>query len=196
MVLGTEAHLDYFSLVMPSLQNYVGDPVNCSLRGHWTKLFNPSNNAIEVTLIPPIHSPLLVKILSGISIATVVLAGLWYCRKASVDLSHALAWVVMLLASPIAWDHYLILLVFPLILIWRNLGPGSRWGILLLILIICVQARNPYSHPSEGVIRTFHWPFTVTILSYQTYALLATGLWMVFLIRHEDRPPKNLPDEA
>ena len=43
------------------------------------------------------------------------------------DLTFALAVAVMLLASPICWEHYLLLLLVPLAVVWSEL-PASRFA--------------------------------------------------------------------
>ena len=83
----------------------------------------------------------------------------------------------MLLVSPITWDHYLLLLLVPISVMWpcppRTVGSRVAFGAILIAfwfppwllhVLFLVEGRS---------LRTAQPLHTFTILSYQFYALVA-----------------------
>jgi hypothetical protein len=95
----------------------------------------------------------------------------------------------MLLVSPITWDHYFLLLLLPLAVLWPQLPPkrGWRcaWGAILVLL--CLNPKLVWDRtiagPGEllgGVAQPIH---AATVLSYQCYTLLALFALGVLMFR-------------
>jgi len=93
------------------------------------------------------------------------------------DLAFSLSLTAMLLVSPITWDHYLLLLSVPIAAAWiclpRSLGSKALFATILIAF---------WSFPLlieqlvlvEGQTLKVAYPLhTLTILSYQFYALVA-----------------------
>jgi hypothetical protein len=100
----------------------------------------------------------------------------------ALDLEYALFVALMPLLSPIAWDHYLTILLLPLaVLGQRILEPASSQGDLLGFLGLVVVLSIPQV--------TFHWLFAsgdtiissspnLLLVSLPTLALAALCVWM------------------
>ena len=83
----------------------------------------------------------------------------------------------MLLVSPITWDHYLLLLLVPIAVTWVRLPRSDTARIIFTAILIAfwswpLQIDNLIipGGVATGLARPVH---TLTILSYQCYALLA-----------------------
>ena len=92
----------------------------------------------------------------------------------------------MLLVSPITWDHYFLLLLLPLALLWKNLpssAPG-RWTFLVILALMWCSRWRIQRLPDLLLGRDFAMPsgpvYTLTVVSAHFYAL--AGLFgLVFL---------------
>ena len=93
------------------------------------------------------------------------------------------------LVSPIAWDHYFLLLLLPLAFLWRYL-PATGLRVLVTCFAIILLTVNPKwvwdaTIPGDGelavgrgVVASVATPLhAVTALSYQFYTLLALFLF-------------------
>jgi len=103
------------------------------------------------------------------------------------DLTFALAVTAMLLVSPICWEHYLLLLLVPLAVVWVQL-PASRFARGLFLLIV---AAIWLGYPLVWTVfdlngRTAKPVHSLGVLSYQFYALL--GLFALILMELPAKP--------
>ncbi len=188
-VLGIESYRDYIVDVIPTLGSWRSWWPNVSLLGFWSKLFDPNSNV--GTTIPLVRSPLLARAGTWISCALAVVAVVVVVRRARSrsERDHAFATCItaMLLVSPIVWDHYFLLLLLPIALLWTSLpisGP-ARWDFRLILFILWMPSslwwkiflgadRTTWTHSTA-----LPWQ-TLTALSFQTYALL--GLFVLGLV--------------
>jgi hypothetical protein len=186
-VLGLKAYQDYVFQVMPTLQMFRSSWPGLSLNNFWCKLFDPVPTAGPA--IPLWYSPTLARALTLTSDLLVIgmLAWMIYHAKtrAQRDRSFALTMVAMLLVSPIAWDHYLVLLILPAVLFWNTLDAGSRpffVGIAILLLLHRYFYWTPLvCDPREDWTRlTAQTWQSLTGLSVHFYALVA---WFVLGVR-------------
>jgi Glycosyltransferase family 87 len=188
-ILGIHAYRAYVNDVLPNVAKYRGLWFNLSLPGYWTKLFDPPR---EFSFIQPItRSPVLASI-SIYSTCVLILGTLaWFIVRArtrtELDLSFGLTMTAMLLVSPITWDHYLLLLLVPLAMAWTQL-PESQGFRLLFVGIVVACWTWPYvvfdnTIPRGLVLGTAHPLHTVTIGSYQCYALIALFLLQIIELR-------------
>jgi len=178
-VFGWEAFRDYWCDALPRVAKFRGHSSNASLVGFWIKLFDPP--AAGDRVVPLLRSRELA--LSGIAVSyAVVIAVLgWTVRCARTrterDIAFSLSLTAMLLVSPITWDHYLLLLLVPISVMWlcppRTVGSRVAFGAILIAfwfppwllhVLFLVEGR------SLGTAQPLH---TFTILSYQFYALVA-----------------------
>ena len=90
----------------------------------------------------------------------------------------------MLLVSPIAWEHYFLLLLVPLAVCWRDIRPAqlAGWCFGLVVVGIWLDPQVVWKH-TGGELRVAQPIENLTIISYQFYALLVLfalsvrGLW-------------------
>src|SRR5207248_10752704 len=109
------------------------------------------------------------------------------------DRTFALTLTAMLLLSPITWDHYAVVLLLPVALLWLQLPTGGLalglFGVCLLALWLTPMV---YWYPLIGA-RIETWMFmvaepwqTLTALSIPTYALVGLfALGLSLALPHE-----------
>jgi hypothetical protein len=196
-VLGLETYQSYVTDVIPKVAEWRSGWNNSSLPGLWNKLFDPGTMGGYVQ--PVLRAPLLAKLgtlLSCAAVIAVLAPTVWRARsRTDEDLAFGLMIVAMLLVSPVAWEHYFVLLPLPLVLLWRHLPPRgvSRWlfrGLLVilwlspavfyyLLMRVGWHQRGQYVAPPAQ---------TLTALSLQLYALLALfflGLFVAGKLRRQ-----------
>jgi hypothetical protein len=194
-VLGWNVWSFYLTNILPTTKEFSTVWANASLTGWWLKLFDPALPWSGARLTPLVTSRAIAS--SGAAVTAIALtAFLWFILQKRFsdsrrDEGFAAAIIIMLLLCPVVWDHYFLLLALPVAVLWKRLHPGfSR---LVLGGVLLVLALPPYrllesgmtlvgaSHDevTGGWLSPPYW--TVTILSCQTYALLAL---LVLLLRH------------
>lgn len=144
-VLGIAAYEDYVRDAMPQVSLFRDWWANCSLTGFWCKLFETPSHHV----IPLWSSPWLARTGIAVSCLLVVIAVVRNVRSArstdELDLAFGATTVAMLLVSPITWDHYFLLLIPLLAILWNRLDrpPVAGWivsGICLVTLVAIVKA--------------------------------------------------------
>jgi hypothetical protein len=177
-LFGLEAWQTYFIDILPRVAKFRGLWANASLVGLWTKLFDPPPEYPRVVPLWPCKSAAWLGILASCSTILVILARTIRSADspAERDLSFGLAVTAMLLVSPITWDHYLLLLLIPLAVAWTRLPQtdGARIAFVLIMVAFWswpLQIDNLVipGGVSAGLAKPVH---TLTVLSYQCYALL------------------------
>ncbi len=127
---GTDAFVVYVREVIPSLDVFRGVWSNVSVAGYWRRIGFAMG-------VPAIGS--LVGMMCQLAVVAVVARVSWRANTADErDRAYALAVVGMVLASPVAWGHYFVLLVLPLLLLWVRTPTG--WGKLAVCGLIIVLA--------------------------------------------------------
>jgi hypothetical protein len=155
--------------------------INASLPGLWSKLFNPAAGQHVEALWP---CPSLAQTLTLVSCFLIIAALGWITLKARTDVEHdhsfALAVTAMLLVSPITWDHYLVLLLLPIAVIWSRLPPSflSRAWFLAVLIALVAEPTLLYDAIPGGYDAGLANPLQiVALLSVQCYGLL--GLYLL-----------------
>lgn len=199
---GPDAYRAYLEQVMPHLGRCQGFGYNASLLGLWSKLFDPGSEPIQ----PLWYNPALARVGGYLSCATVVAVLAWVVRRArsraEADQAFGLAVTAMLLVTPIVWDHYFVILLVPLALLWVHLPActGMRAAFLLIVL-------NLWIHPmiwwqtlvsprfETSVVSPVH---VLTLLSIPCYALLGLfALGVVVATRaRADGKVERKPDQT
>jgi Glycosyltransferase family 87 len=178
-LFGPEAYRYYFLNVLPRVAKFRGLWANASLVGFWVKLFDPPSEYPRV--VPIWHSPAAARLGILVSCSAILAVFAWIVRRSKSlveqDLAFGLAVTAMLLVSPITWDHYLLLLLVPLAVTWVQLPQSDAARVLFTAMLVAfwswpLQIDNLIipGGVSTGLARPVH---TLTILSYQCYALLA-----------------------
>ncbi len=186
-VLGTDTYRTYVTEILPTAGTWKSAWNNASVAGFWHKLFDPGSHGGSTE--PLILSPPLA--LAG----TLLCWGLVMALLAPVvwraadrrqrDIAFGLTTIAMLLISPVTWEHYFLLLMVPLAVVWLELPATrlARWSLLLVFLamsqpIILICNWVIPGGFDTGVATPLH---TVSLLSFQFYALVglyAMGLYM------------------
>lgn len=182
-VLGPQTYRTYIQEVLPSVASGRSAWSNASLAGFWSKLFDPASEPdLPWPRTQPLWpSPALARAGTLLSCAGVVVALVWVCRRAQTraerDHAFGVAVIAMLLVSPITWSHYFLLLFLPLPMVWLALPRSGGARILFLGILLALWQYPalvfalliPGGYPS-GVATPV---YSVTVLSFQCYALLA-----------------------
>ena len=98
-------------------------------------------------------------------------------KQLQSDRAFGVTTTAMLLVSPVTWDHYFLMLVLPLALVWMWLPPQSSCRPLFLFTVAGLwlsaltvgQAFVPDGDPPRDMF-PMH---VVTLLSFQCYALVS-----------------------
>jgi hypothetical protein len=95
----------------------------------------------------------------------------------------------MLLASPITWDHYFLLLIPGVWLAWRATSGRAGFRTLIVVLAVALLWLNPYSlwqtflperYASNGQVQAVRPAGVLTLVSFQFYALL--GFYLLICV--------------
>ena len=175
IVFGLPDAMDYLFRVLPVVREFEGYPGNISWNGFMGKLFFP----IHPELLPPlILAPTLGKTFA--LVLQIAFTSLWVVlfflpMPEKRERLFLLGIVIMLLVSPITWDHYLVLALPALAFSWRDLRQHPMLNIFFLITLVffsvCLgdlQLLLKQTKPLDA----FYGPiYSVTLLSIPTYAL-------------------------
>lgn len=199
-VLGPESYVTYGRTVLPDVsstfQTYWG---NVSLQGYWPKLFDRGTSFFHTSVGAVYRSPTLARV--GMVLSCLAVLGLWARAvvrarsRCEQDNAFGLSLVAMLLVSPITWDHYFLLLIFPWLRIWELLPP--RWPARLAFLTIVVGLNLDWAILYQLVLppwKNAAWHVDAPVaalflLPYQSYLLV--GLFAMNLMAFRwcrDRP--------
>ncbi len=189
-VLGFDTYLAYACDVLPTIAKYRGACHNLSLCGIWYKLLVPLPHWMPVTFAPATPQPLAAACgyLLVAGLVTFVTSKIVLRAPQDVDLWFSASTVAMLLVSPVTWDHYLLLLLLPVPVLWQRLPrSGLAWPpFLFFVGLLCIE---PFLVMEHGLIlvgaasapqpgRWLATPLeTLTALSVPCYALV--GLFML-----------------
>jgi hypothetical protein len=178
--LGPDVYAAYFREVLPGVGDFRSGWGNVSLTGVWFKLFDPITDRMRVE--PLLRSPLLARAGALICCGAVAAGLAWLTLRVrsreAENRAFGLGVIVMLLVSPLTWEHYLPLLLIPLALAWVDLPPEgvTRRHLAFVVLVVVLwadsnQVCEPFLPGSylKSVAAPVH---TVTVLSLKCYALL------------------------
>lgn len=132
-----------------------------------------------------------------VSILGVGMIGLFFLRGTSapknqsdLDLEYAVVILLMPLLSPIAWDHYLSILIMPLMILGsiafrRSSGWGSVPGLITLIWVLCLPDTLFTSIYQRLLsLGSGEWG-NLLILSMRAYVLILLVIWSWILSRQK-----------
>ncbi len=211
-LLGQEAWADYLHKSLPALAAMCDAWGNVSVDAFFARLFDAHSQYVE----PLLHAPMLRWSGRIAGIAAVVTTCGWVSARAQSpaarDCAFAASLVAMLLASPIAWHHYFVLLFLPLVLVARAArGSAGRRRQALAVAVAAALMLSPRI-VWAAVARLFPefvkplanaasgeavsgWKlssvaarpaFSLTALSYQFYALVILFIVLTVLARRYD----------
>lgn len=194
-VLGKQAYIDYFLAVLPRVAWFRVGWTNPSILGFFSRLFDPLPNHPDNLwwkTEPLVQSTALMILGYGVASIVLVASFAWFASRLEdrreQDLGFGLAMVCMVLLSPVAWEHYLVLMILPLALVWVELpsagAPVRKAAFLTVVTLFWASPRGVRwllgldGHTAES-------SDVILFLSTQFYALI--GLYVLGigeLIRH------------
>ncbi len=196
IVLGPPMLVFYFRDVLPEVDALYGGAVNnTSIWTVGTRLFSGTGSpAFPGLAVPPLAASSQLAAVSSIALPLILVFGAcWLARRISLEGGFALFAVVGVLVSPLAWDHYLVLLVIPLAYVVRRLAstrfPSRETNAALLVGSLLSLAPENWlalatllgGRPSGSGVTL---PFGLALLSLMpTVAMLALGALVVWLDR-------------
>jgi len=179
---GIDNHVEYVTQVLPQLSRGYAYYANQSLSGFFDRLFYAGD--IGVFLLPPRSAPAqLLSLACSLSLYAAAIWLVWRWRN-RLDLAlwvFALAWLVVTLISPIAWQHHFAPALFVFALIYRLLReePGYRQQQLVLPGVLAFVALGFYFE-----VRQVTGVFARLGVSYRLYgALVLLGLLVAIIER-------------
>lgn len=178
-VLGTDTMRTYVTEVMPQATTWKAAWNNASLTGFWHKLFAPGGRNGELT--PLLYSPALAMFATAVS--SLIVIGLlapriWRASTTSQrDQAFALCVTAMLLVSPVTWEHYFLLLLLPLTLVWLKLPETLFFRVVKIsvLIVLCLPIIGLCNLIIPGGFWSGHatpW-HALTLMAMQCYALCA-----------------------
>lgn len=180
--LGRGIHRTYFLEIVPRIAWFRSGWNNASISGFWGKLFDPvpAEKHWLFATRALVRSPSLAY--AGTLLCSAAVIALLARRARSPrgacdgDRSFAMACTAMLITSPITWEHYFLLLIPSLMILWET--ASGKWPRCVLVLIAAALWVDPSAiwgrFVSMGDIgRPIH---SVSIFAFQFYALLALFL--------------------
>jgi hypothetical protein len=202
-VLGASAYRSYFFDVIPQVQDFISLWTNSSLTGLCRKLFGPATQKTGLigAFAPVWNFPILSRIASLVLSGVVVAVLVWFTRRAhsrrEADRAFGLALTAMLLVSPITWDHYFLLLLVPLALVWLELPDTAlaRLWFLFVVMALWTPPRLLSRLLPPGQEHTAATQFqAITVLSIHCYALI--GLFVLEIAEPLWKPRARVPRAA
>ncbi len=181
LVFGLETYQSYLFTVLPHLERFRSFGSGISLKMFWCRLFDPEPSG---PVTPLLYAPGLARALVALS-SLLLLAGLawfsWLARsRKDRDGVFALGLVTMVLVSPVAWDHYILMLLPAVMIVGANLPLDGTLRWLFRLLVVCI-----YLHPKiygilflyglrDNVVNLPIYPLqSLSVMALYTYFLLA-----------------------
>lgn len=181
----------YPTVMIQKLSTAVPHPVNQSINGFFSRLFTetqftvPLWNAPELVNIFTWISSLVILIIVTISM---MVASRKYVQKASDDLLFGQLVTVMVVISPLAWENFYLLLVFPILAIfrrWNTLSRSQRYLFVTSFLLITAQRLwDPFVNSPTDFPALRHFPLLMSLGLYGALILLFLKIQVV--ARHDD----------
>jgi hypothetical protein len=202
-VLGLETYRSYVRDVIPAFSWFQIGWNNMSLFGFWGRLFDPlPGRERSFSLTDPLwHSPFLAQVTTWAS-ATIVLGLLARVARPEQtrersDRTFGLAATAMLLLSPIAWDHYLLILLAPLAVFWVGLPPTRSARVAFLALLAAFWIGPEWARRAFSLAGRVATPVdALVVLPIQCYALLGLFALGLFEIRGRSDGTADSPGGA
>lgn len=172
-LFGRQTYVDYVQTAMPEVLRYRDWWLNYSVTGLWYKLFDgASGQTLPIMVAPAVARYGATVTIALVLIATTAIVWRSRSRRDARRTGFAVAVAAMLLASPITWDHYFLILLWPMLRIGLRLPQSlllrSAYGASLFVLWL-----NPYvlfAYVTRGG-RVISYEQTLMVLSWPFYAL-------------------------
>lgn len=161
---------------------WINDAHNVSWRGWLGQLFTGSNTIHPVVAAPWLVTPLFV--LGVVAVLGFLLWRGWHSRhvplgSASDDSAWLLAIPAMLFISPLAWPHYFVIMLLPVLVAANYQMQRRRWSrtaILLLVSVLLLDVADIGLQALYPLPRLLPWPAAVFVFALPFYALVCGGV--------------------
>jgi len=197
-LFGGDVFVIYVRDVMPVFAHYGNNLANASLSGVCSKLL-VGMPGLSAPLIAAPATASIANLVSGLVVALLCGWKVWRAKnRDDLDIGFSACLIGMLLASPITWGHGFVLLIMPLIIMWRCANGPIYRGLVATISVLLMLVRpgwiwNSFIPGFQAFTLGLAPPdyqvppvYALTALSYLTYALVA--LFAVNLLLHSDEP--------
>ena len=189
MIFGISTYREYFINVFPRFYWFKNAWFNVSISGYFGRLLDaaPSIERHFFITEPLFYSPTTAYILSSffsmITISIYLYSSMFCETGNNKDLSFGLSLIVMILVSPIAWDHYLVILTIPIIQAFVMINKNRSLCKLILICVFILWCISPsiLSSPFIGLYDAATPILSATVLSTHFYVLYL--LYITFLVK-------------
>lgn len=175
--LDTRVYREYFNMIHTVMSRFGGHPLNISVLG----VLRKSGLAVSNTLF-------------AICAICVIAGFVWFIARNSydpplrwpIDLEYSTFMILMLLLSPIAWDHYLVSLILPIFVLGERvlMNPRTRWHTLCAFLLL----GTALSIPVDSLF--LPWMVNPLTSSIPTLALISLTVWLMTL---QMKPALRMP---
>jgi hypothetical protein len=176
-LFGAQAYRHFVVYAMPEVLKYRDWWANYSITGTWYKLFAPTSGQST----PLWHDPLTAQLGAWMTMCLIVILAAYVVDRgrrlgAAREAGLAVFVAAMVLTTPIAWDHYFLFLLWPLLRLAVRMPPrrvlrGILYAVLAclwlnpLVLFALAKGREQPLAPAE-VLAIVSLPFYAVVLVY------------------------------
>jgi hypothetical protein len=207
LVIGSDQVWYYYTTVARNIfPVYRAEERNISLWSVGWKLFKGTGSWLDGLHAPPfIDAPVIAPYISVILPVVFLLLGLYLAYKAnSIDSAFALLIPVSILTAPVAWSHYLVLLILPLAILLKRLAERNwpNWKTLMAVAIVLILwiSRSRLHQLALILIGknqipegNFTVPASVSLLMLIPVPAMFGLIWLVYLLDQPAPVSNHLP---
>lgn len=191
----------FFKVQMPlSAQIYGPHPLNISLAGLFHRAFDSKSEWVTAIYSNPVLAPILTNVCIIFALVGIYLSAKINCietRSGSL-LPFCLSLFAMVLVSPVSWSHSLLILLFPILLVGRQVIVSRDWsgGSLLALSLLLMSLSD--DHFGTFVVSYFEQqPFPpISNLLFSLGTLGVILLMALLLISRTYPPPPSSPNSS
>jgi hypothetical protein len=194
-VVGPAATVKFLTDTMLSVTAYYRDSVfNISISGVGWRFFEGSWLSGQITSLqtghydPLIDNPQIGQVLSIILPAAVLVATWWFTRGMPLDRVIGVAICAGIVVSPIAWTHYMVLCLIPLVQSMRRSPP--TYVLQLAVVVALLGSTYMMWFDALAIFLADPRPY---VNIYQTLAVLAVAALAVTSSSGSQLPPGSQP---
>jgi hypothetical protein len=174
-LFGPQTYRHFVQYAMPEVLRYRDWWGNYSITGMWFKLFAPTSGLST----PLWFDPTTAQLGAWLTILIVVVLAVYVIdrgrrRGKSPQAGLAVLVTAMVLTTPIAWDHYFLFLLWPVVRLTLRMSPQRAWRVLLNValfffwlnpLVLLVWATGGVRPATSAeILLIVSWPFYAVVL--------------------------------